>query len=84
MDDAPRVGSGIDAIPSDLDSLVPPTRLGRRGAVAGRRTGGLAGPVAPAASTPARPTAALERSSLARTDAAPAAGPRGRRAGPDA
>ena len=47
MDDAPRDGRQADAIPSDLDSLVPPVQLDRRGFLAGSTGAGFALSVAP-------------------------------------
>ena len=47
MDDAPRDGRQADAIPSDLDSLVPPVLLDRRGFLAGSTGAGFALSVAP-------------------------------------
>ncbi len=47
MDDSTPVGDRPTAVPADLDSLVPPSRLDRRGFLAGSAAAGFAVSVAP-------------------------------------
>ena len=47
MDDSIRDVRGADAASPELDSLVPPTRLDRRGFIAGSAAAGFAASVVP-------------------------------------